>query len=129
MTKPAVPKTALDTQVGGTHYKDMPIQHVEFCQRNKIPWCEAAAIKYLCRHANKNKAEDVKKAIHYCQLLLQLEYPEAVTPPAPNTYTVQIYPDGDMWCALLGKNLQEGTAGFGKTRSDALRKLAENLEL
>jgi hypothetical protein len=26
-----------------------------------------------------------------------------------------IYPDGDMWCALYGEDLQRGVAGFGET--------------
>ncbi len=38
--------------------------------------------------------------------------------------TVELTQDGDMWCALVGPNLQEGTAGFGKTQGDALRALA-----
>lgn len=28
--------------------------------------------------------------------------------------------DGNMWCALFGKNLQEGVAGFGETPSAAM---------
>lgn len=66
--------SALDTQVGGGHYKDHPIQHVEFCQRNKLNWCESAAIKYIVRHGSKNGVEDIDKAIHYLQLLKELEY-------------------------------------------------------
>jgi hypothetical protein len=30
-----------------------------------------------------------------------------------------VYPDGDMWCALYGEDLQMGVAGFGKTPADA----------
>lgn len=67
--------SALQTQVGGSHYKGMPIQHAEFCQRNRLGWCESAAIKYLCRHGRKNGVEDLKKAIHYIQILIELEYP------------------------------------------------------
>jgi len=36
--------------------------------------------------------------------------------------------DGDLWCALLGENLQEGTAGFGDTRYDAIRALVDEME-
>ena len=68
-------QSALQTQVGGSHYKGMPIQHAEFCQRNRLGWCESAAIKYLCRHGRKNGVEDLKKAIHYIQILIELEYP------------------------------------------------------
>lgn len=67
-------KTALDEQVGGTHYKGMKIQHAEFCQANGLKWCESAAIKYICRHEQKNKLEDIKKAIHYLRLLAKLVY-------------------------------------------------------
>lgn len=67
---------ALDIQVGGSHYKGYEIQPIEFLQRNKVPPCEANAIKYLCRHRNKGGAEDLHKAIHYIQLLLEMEYDE-----------------------------------------------------
>ena len=70
-------KGALAGQVDGTHYKDDPIQHAEFCQRNKLTWCESAATKYLCRHRKKNKVKDVDKAIHYCLILRDIEYPDA----------------------------------------------------
>jgi len=68
--------TALDKQVGGTHYKGDVIQHVEYCQKNKIPWCESAAIKYIVRHRKKNGRQDIEKAIHYLELLLDIEYPK-----------------------------------------------------
>ena len=45
---------ALATQVGGSHYKDMAIQPVEFCMRNNLNFCVSSAIKYLCRYKNKN---------------------------------------------------------------------------
>ena len=42
---------------------------------------------------------------------------------------VRVFKDGNKWCALHGEDLQEGTAGFGCTPQDALRHLADNLEL
>ena len=65
---------ALDKQVGGSHYKDMPIQPIEFCQRNNLNCCESNIIKYVCRHKNKGEAADIEKVIHYAELLLELEY-------------------------------------------------------
>jgi len=65
---------ALDTQVAGNHYKYMAIQPLEFCQRNKIQFCESNVIKYVCRHRTKNGKEDILKAIHNLQVILQLEY-------------------------------------------------------
>lgn len=67
----------LADQLGGTHYKDMKIQVVEFCQTNGFPYCESQAIKYIARHRKKNGAEDIRKAIHLLQILLKLEYPNA----------------------------------------------------
>ena len=43
---------ALEKQVGGNHYKDLKIQPIEFIHANNIPFCEANAIKYLCRWRN-----------------------------------------------------------------------------
>lgn len=65
---------ALDTQVGGAHYKSMAIQPVEFIDKNKIPYLEGNAIKYICRHADKGGVQDIDKAIHYLQLLKELRY-------------------------------------------------------
>lgn len=60
--------------MGGDHYKDLPLQPVEFCQINRLNYCESAAIKYICRHGNKHGREDLEKAIHYLQLLILIEY-------------------------------------------------------
>lgn len=72
----------IDQQVGGDHYRHLPIQPVVFLHANHIPFLEGSAIKYLCRHQAKGKAEDIRKAIHYCELILQLEYgePQSATP-------------------------------------------------
>ena len=68
--------SALSQQTGVNHYKDFPIQPVEFCQKNNIRYCEANVIKYVCRHRDKNGLEDLKKAKHYIDLLIELEYGE-----------------------------------------------------
>ena len=65
--------SALKKQEGGKHY-DMPIQPIEYITKNKLPYIEGNIIKYATRHRNKNGAEDIKKIIHYCELLLELEY-------------------------------------------------------
>lgn len=66
--------TALDKQEGGDHYKSMTIQPVEFIVANDLGFLEGNIIKYICRHHAKNGVQDVKKAIHYCELLLDLYY-------------------------------------------------------
>lgn len=66
--------SALEKQVSGSHYKDFPIQPVEFIHKNNIPYLEGNVIKYTCRHKSKNGKEDILKAIHYLQLILELQY-------------------------------------------------------
>ena len=72
--EPHIP-SALDTQVAGSHYKDMVIQPVEFITRNKIGFLPGCVIKRVCRYKGKAGAEDLRKAIHELQLMLELEYP------------------------------------------------------
>lgn len=62
----------LDQQVAGDHYKQMEIQPVEYITRNGIGYCEGSAIKYLSRWKRKNGVEDLRKAIHFIELLIEL---------------------------------------------------------
>jgi len=64
---------ALSRQVGGGHYKDFAIQPVEFIHQNGIGYMEGNAIKYLCRWRSKNGLQDLEKAKHYIDLLIELE--------------------------------------------------------
>ena len=67
-------ESALDRQVGGEHYKnDFKIQPIEFITANKLSFIQGSIIKYICRYSKKNGKEDIDKAIHYCQLLKELE--------------------------------------------------------
>lgn len=63
-------------QEGGDHYKSLAIQPVEFIQANKLSFLEGCVVKRVCRHQAKNKAEDIRKAIHELRLILKLEYGE-----------------------------------------------------
>jgi hypothetical protein len=74
---------ASEEQVAGTHYKDMEIQPSEFIYRNKIGWPEGNVIKYVCRHRWKNGIEDIRKAIHYLQLLIEWEYSKTLKEGKP----------------------------------------------
>lgn len=64
---------ALTTQVGGNHYKDMPIQPVEYIHKNGIGYFEGCVIKYVSRWRKKNGVEDLKKARHFLDLLIEFE--------------------------------------------------------
>ena len=65
---------SLEDQVGGKHYRKMKIQPAEFINENKLLFAEGNAIKYICRHSSKGKAQDIKKAIHYLQMILERDY-------------------------------------------------------
>ena len=66
-------KSALDVQVAGNHYKELPIQPVEYIHANGIGYFEGNVIKYVSRWRNKNGIADLQKAKHYIELLIELE--------------------------------------------------------
>jgi hypothetical protein len=67
-------KSVLSTQVAGRHYKNLAIQPVEYCQRNRLPYCESSVIRYVTRHREKHGRQDLEKAIHCLELLIEMEY-------------------------------------------------------
>ena len=66
--------SALDKQESGNHYKDKGIQPIVYIYANDLGFCEGNVVKYVTRHKSKNGAADIRKAIHYLELLLELEY-------------------------------------------------------
>jgi hypothetical protein len=65
--------SALNIQQGGTHYKDLKIQPIEYIHANNIPFAEGCAIKYLTRWRSKGGLQDLEKAKHFIELLIELE--------------------------------------------------------
>ena len=65
--------SALDKQEGGTHYNKLKIQPVEYIHANNIPFIEGSIIKYATRWKDKGGIEDLKKIIHFAELLIELE--------------------------------------------------------
>lgn len=63
----------LDIQVAGSHYKELPIQPVEYIHANRIGYFEGNVIKYVSRWRSKNGIADLEKAKHYIDLLIELE--------------------------------------------------------
>lgn len=68
---------ASEIQVGGGHYASLKIQPTEFIHANNVPFIEGNVIKYVMRHRQKNGIEDLKKARHYIDLLIEFEYGKA----------------------------------------------------
>ena len=65
---------ASDHQEGGNHYKQYKIQPTEFLHANNVPFIEGNVIKYVLRHRQKNGLQDLLKAKHYIDLLIEYEY-------------------------------------------------------
>lgn len=73
------------TQEGGSHYKGQPIEHWDFVLMHNIPYMEAQVIKYMMRWRRKNGVEDLRKARHFIDKLIEHELAEQEptgTPPA-----------------------------------------------
>lgn len=65
--------SAFDEQAGGRHYLEFAIQPVEFIHKNKIPYIEGNVIKYVSRWRDKGGLQDLHKAKHYINLLIEME--------------------------------------------------------
>jgi len=63
--------SAKDKQVGGSHYKNFAIQPIDFINKNNLGFLEGCVIKRMCRWQNKNGVEDLRKAIHEIELLIE----------------------------------------------------------
>ena len=57
-------------QIGGSHYKKYKIQPVEFIIKNNIGFVEGNIIKYILRFKEKGGVQDLLKAKHYIELLI-----------------------------------------------------------
>ena len=62
---------AINEQIGGTHYRDKAIQPIEYILANDLGFCEGNIIKYVSRYKDKNGIEDLKKAKHYLEFLIE----------------------------------------------------------
>ena len=71
-----VVESALDKQVSGTHYKGSKIQPIEYIHANGLDYFQGNVVKYVTRHKDKNGKADIEKAIHYLELILELQYGE-----------------------------------------------------
>lgn len=79
-----------DTQHGGDHYKDMSIEPVDYIFANKLGWFEGTIIKHVSRHRKKNGAEDLRKAMHYLEMLLDKEYGETYWDDVPTEDELEV---------------------------------------
>ena len=64
---------ALKEQIGGDHYSKLAIQPVTYINANGLSYLQGNVIKYVTRYKDKNGVEDLEKAKHYIDLLIELE--------------------------------------------------------
>jgi hypothetical protein len=76
--------TALDRQVAGNHYKTMMIQPLEYALANDLGICEHAVVKYISRWRDKGGVEDLRKAAHYIEILIERETAPKADPKKPS---------------------------------------------
>lgn len=70
-------ESALSVQIGGNHYKSCAIQPIQYIEANRLSFLEGCVVKRVTRHDKETGKgrQDVEKAIHELQLLLELRYP------------------------------------------------------
>ena len=69
-----------DKQIGGEHYQKFKIQPSKFVIENELLYPEGCAIKYIIRHRMKGKREDILKAIHFLEMIIERDYKEIEKP-------------------------------------------------
>ena len=65
---------SLEDQVGGKHYLKYKIQPSKFVVENELLYPEGCAIKYIIRHRDKGKKQDLLKAIHFIEMIIERDY-------------------------------------------------------
>lgn len=65
--------SAKDKQVGGDHYKINRIQPIDYIMKNELGFCEGNVVKYVTRWKDKGGVDDLLKAKHYLEFLIEAE--------------------------------------------------------
>ena len=68
--------TTYDKQIGGSHYQNFKIQPSKFVIENELLYPEGCVIKYILRHRLKGKKQDLEKAIHFIEMIIERDYPK-----------------------------------------------------
>lgn len=68
-----IPRLANEEQVGGEHYKNKAIQPWDYIVSNNLGYLEGCVVKYVSRYKEKGGMQDLEKAAHYLQKLMEVE--------------------------------------------------------
>ncbi len=63
-----------DKQIGGKHYLKYKVQPSKFVTENKLLYPEGSVIKYVVRHQDKGGKEDLEKAKHMIDMIIERDY-------------------------------------------------------
>ena len=97
-----------DKQVGGDHYSKMKIQPAEFVNKNKMLFAEGNAIKYICRHINKGGKQDLEKAKHYIDMIIERDYGDEAEMSKTFTPSIEESVDSGITYEGLSVSYEEG---------------------
>ena len=75
-------------QIGGRHYNKMIIHPSEFVHEYRMLFAEGNIIKYIFRHPYKDGKQDILKAIHYCEMIIERDYKTPNPMDKPNFWGI-----------------------------------------
>ena len=67
-----VSERASDRQVSGTHYVTLAMQPWDYIAANNLGYFEGNVVKYVSRWRDKGGVDDLRKAAHYLQKLIEI---------------------------------------------------------
>jgi len=68
--------SAYKKQIGGKHYLKYKIQPSKFVVENRLLYPEGCVIKYVVRHQDKGGKQDLEKAKHMIDMIIERDYEE-----------------------------------------------------
>lgn len=131
MSEQEQPTKASDLQVGGDHYKSMKMQPAQFVHGLNLGYLRGNVIKYVSRHRRKAGKEDIRKALHYVELLKEWgdtdaqifrtldNVTKAMIQAATSDFVSQLHPkDGGVVWAIVGGELDMAVAALLEIAKD-----------
>ena len=111
--------SALDTQIGGSHYKNMPIQPMQYSMANELDACQHTIIKYVTRFREKGGVQDLEKAKHVIDMLIEFEQNGVKPAPAQKSFDSNAKPNGTLKDSAEAANTKK-PLDFGAMMRDAI---------
>lgn len=97
----------LERQVGGDHYKNLPVQPMYANVANNTPWAEGEIIKYVTRWRAKGGVQDLEKARHILEYLIEFHTEEKTEGSAGEVLTAA----GEEGCELCSASAEWCSGG------------------